>query len=162
MIFFSIITHPPTRYLHQRLTLGICFFIQAQNILSWARVTEFVILNSHLFFFLYLVLQAETNNQNNIITFMHVQLYLQLKIKVNNYTHSKAIFHTQNVKQKDDGMDQNTLHYCYDEHMATNQQTKINKTCCHNIASLSCHIIFKDLSKFIICRWISLRLGKVS
>ena len=36
-------------------------------------------------------------------------------------------------------MDQNTLHYCYDEHMATNQQTKINKTCCHNIASLSCH-----------------------
>ena len=28
-----------------------------------------------------------------------------------------------NVRQKDDGMDQNTLHCCYDEYMTTNQQT---------------------------------------
>ena len=28
-----------------------------------------------------------------------------------------------NVKQKVDGMDQNTLHCCYDEYVATNQQT---------------------------------------
>ena len=34
-----------------------------------------------------------------------------------------AIFHIWNVKQKDDGMDQNTLHCCYDEYVATNQQT---------------------------------------
>ena len=33
-----------------------------------------------------------------------------------------AIFHIWNVNQKDDGMDQNTLHYCYDECVATNQQ----------------------------------------
>ena len=34
-----------------------------------------------------------------------------------------AIFHTWNVKQKDDGMDQNTLHCCHDEYVAANQQT---------------------------------------
>ena len=33
-----------------------------------------------------------------------------------------AIFHMWNVNQKDDGMDQNTLHCCYDECVATNQQ----------------------------------------
>ena len=33
-----------------------------------------------------------------------------------------AIFHIWNVKQKDDGMDQNTLYCCYDEYTATNQQ----------------------------------------
>ena len=27
------------------------------------------------------------------------------------------IFYIGNVKQKDDGMDQNTLHWCYDEFM---------------------------------------------
>ena len=73
-----------------------------------------------------------------------------------------AIFHIWNVKQKDDGMDQNILHCSYDEYPATNQQTQINKTCCRDFASLPCHIIFKGWSKFIICRWISLRLGKVS
>ena len=32
-----------------------------------------------------------------------------------------AIFHIWNVKQKDDGMDQNTLHCFRDEYMATYQ-----------------------------------------
>ena len=34
-----------------------------------------------------------------------------------------AIFHISNAEQKDDGIDQNTLHCCYDEYVATNQQT---------------------------------------
>ena len=34
-----------------------------------------------------------------------------------------VIFHILNVKQTDNGMDQNTLHYCYDKHVARNQQT---------------------------------------
>ena len=34
-----------------------------------------------------------------------------------------AIFHIWYVKQKDDGMDQNTLHCFYNEHVATYQQT---------------------------------------
>ena len=34
-----------------------------------------------------------------------------------------TIFHTWNVKQKDGGMDQNTVHYCYDKYVAPNQQT---------------------------------------
>ena len=33
------------------------------------------------------------------------------------------IFNIWNVKQKDDGMDQNTLYCCYDEYVTTNQQT---------------------------------------
>ena len=33
-----------------------------------------------------------------------------------------AIFNMWNVNQKDDRMDQNTLHCCYDESVATNQQ----------------------------------------
>ena len=32
-----------------------------------------------------------------------------------------AILHIWNVKQKDDELDQNTLHCCYDEYVATNQ-----------------------------------------
>ena len=39
-------------------------------------------------------------------------------------------------KTKDDGMDENTLHCCYDEYVATNQQTQINKICCRDFASL--------------------------
>ena len=34
-----------------------------------------------------------------------------------------AAFHMRNVKKKDDGIDQNTLHCCYGEYMTTNQQT---------------------------------------
>ena len=34
-----------------------------------------------------------------------------------------AIFHIWNVKQKDDGMDQNILYCCYDQYVATNEQT---------------------------------------
>ena len=34
-----------------------------------------------------------------------------------------AIFHIRNVKQKDDEIDQNTFQCCYDEYVATNQQT---------------------------------------
>ena len=56
-----------------------------------------------------------------------------------------AIFQKWNVKQKDDRMVQNTLHCCYDEYVATSQQTQINKTCCRDFASLPCHIIFKGL-----------------
>ena len=56
MIFSSNTTHPPTRHLHQPQTLEICFFIQVWDMLSWAKVTEFVNLNSQLYFFLYLVL----------------------------------------------------------------------------------------------------------
>ena len=37
-----------------------------------------------------------------------------------------AMYHIWNVKQKDDGIDQNTLYCCYDEYVATNQQT-LNK-----------------------------------
>ena len=33
-----------------------------------------------------------------------------------------AMFHIWNVQQKNDGMDQNTLDCCYDEHVAANQQ----------------------------------------
>ena len=32
-----------------------------------------------------------------------------------------ATFHMWNVKLKDGGMDQNTLHCCYGEHVTTNQ-----------------------------------------
>ena len=69
-----------------------------------------------------------------------------------------ATLYMWNVKQKDDGMGQNTLHCRYGEYVTTNQQTWINKTCCHDFASLhvtlrlymshcvsTCHIVFKDL-----------------
>ena len=34
-----------------------------------------------------------------------------------------ATFRMWNVKQKDDGIDQNTFHGCYSEYVTTNQQT---------------------------------------
>ena len=34
-----------------------------------------------------------------------------------------ATFHMWNVKQKDDGIDQNTFHCSYGEYVTTNQQT---------------------------------------
>ena len=34
-----------------------------------------------------------------------------------------ATFHMWNVKQKDDGIDQNTLHCCYGEYVTAKQQT---------------------------------------
>ena len=73
-----------------------------------------------------------------------------------------ATFHMRNVKKKDDGIDQNTLHYCYGEYMTTNQQTWIKKTCCRDFESLPSDLTFKDLLKFIIFRWISLSLVKLS
>ena len=35
----------------------------------------------------------------------------------------QAIFYLCNVQQKDDGVDQNTLHPCYGDDMNNNQQT---------------------------------------
>ena len=34
-----------------------------------------------------------------------------------------ATFYMRNVKQKDDGMNKNTLYCCYGEYVTTNQQT---------------------------------------
>ena len=65
---------------------------------------------------------------------MHVQIYFYLYIEVNNCTTSKVSkFHMWNVKQKDDGIDQNTLHCSYGEYVTTNEQT-----CCPDFASLPC------------------------
>ena len=65
-----------------------------------------------------------------------------------------------NERQKENGMDQNLVHCGYGNYY--NQQTYIYKTCLHDFASLSCHIVFKDLSKLIICYWISLKLARAS
>ena len=46
-------------------------------------------------------------------------------------------------------MDQNILHYCYDDYVTTNQQTQIKKTFSRDFA---CHIILKDLSKPITAK----------
>ena len=56
---------------------------------------------------------------------MHVYRYIfsfTLKL-ITTLLKKLAIFHIWNVKQKDDGMVQNTLHCCYDEYVATNQPT---------------------------------------
>ena len=45
-----------------------------------------------------------------------------------------ATFYIWNVKQKDDGVDQNTLHCCYGDYMTTNQQ--IDKTCWRDFVKL--------------------------
>ena len=49
-----------------------------------------------------------------------------------------------NVKQKDNGMDQNILHYCHDDYVTTNEQTQIKKAFSRDFA---CCIILKDLPK---------------
>ena len=125
MIFSSSTTHPPTRYFHQPQTLGICFFIQAWSILNWARVTGFVNLNSQLFFLLALDIVSRNYKTKKILSLpcMHRYIFsLTLKF-ITTLLQKLAIFHIRNVKQKNDGMDQNTLHCCYDEYVATNQQT---------------------------------------
>ena len=43
---------------------------------------------------------------------------------INTLLQKLAIFHIWNVIQKDGGMNQNSLHCCYDEYVTTNQQTK--------------------------------------
>ena len=125
MIFSSSTTHPPTRYFHQPQTLGIGFFIQAWSILNWARVTGFVNLNSQLFFLLALDIVSRNYKTKKILSLpcMHRYIFsLTLKF-ITTLLQKLAIFHIRNVKQKNDGMDQNTLDCCYDEYVVTNQQT---------------------------------------
>ena len=53
---------------------------------------------------------------------MHLLVYLQLYFEVNIYTTPKASkIYMWNVKQKDDGMDQNALFCCYGDYVTTNQ-----------------------------------------
>ena len=66
-----------------------------------------------------------------------------------------ASFYMWNVKYKDDGMDQNTLHCRYDDQVTMNHQTQRNKTWWRDFVSLPCHIVWKRLSKLITCYWIS-------
>ena len=55
---------------------------------------------------------------------MHVKICFQLCIEVNDYTTSKVSnISYEECKKKDDGMDQNTLHYCYGEYVTANQQS---------------------------------------
>ena len=97
-----------------------CFFIQEWNILSLARVTEFAHLNSQLFFFLYLVLLAEKKKKILLLPRMYRYIFnFTLKL-ITTLLQKLAIFHIWNVKQKNDGMDQNTLHCCNDNYVGTN------------------------------------------
>ena len=50
-----------------------------------------------------------------------------------------------NIKQKDDGMDQNTLHCCYAHSVATDQQNLMNKTRWRDFASLTISHCFQRL-----------------
>ena len=125
MIFSSSTTHPPTRCLHQRQTLGICFFIQAWNILSWTRIPEFVNLNSQLFFLLVLGIVSRNYKTKKILLLPCMYRYIfsfTLKL-ITTLLQKLTIFHIWNVIQKDDGMEQNTLYCRYDEYVTTNQQT---------------------------------------
>ena len=72
---------------------------------------------------------------------------LTLKL-TNSLLQKVATFYTWDVKQKDDEMDQNTLHCGYGNYATTNQQTYINKRCCRDFVSLPCHIILKVLFYF--------------
>ena len=50
-----------------------------------------------------------------------------------------------NIKQKDDGMDQNTLHCCYVHSVATDQQNLMNKTRWRDFVSLAISHCFQRL-----------------
>ena len=49
-----------------------------------------------------------------------------------------ATSYTWNVKQKVNGMGQNTLHCCYGNYVITNQEILINKRYCSDFVSLPC------------------------
>ena len=88
MIFSTNSTHATTRHLHQRQILGFRILIQAWNVRSWARATEFVNLKSQFFFFLNLLLQVETTKLEN-----HCYCHACIDIPL-------AKFYMWNVKQK--------------------------------------------------------------
>ena len=68
-----------------------------------------------------------------------------------------------NIKQKTNGMDQNTLLCCYGQYVTTNHQTQVNKTICQSTSLYHKYqIALKILSKLIICYWIALRRVRVS
>ena len=118
MIFSSSTTHPPTRYLHQPQALKICFFIEVWSILNWKRVTE-------LIFLLALGIVSRIYKTKKILSLPCMCRYifnLTLKL-VTTLLQKLAIFHIWNITQKDYGMDQNTLHCCYDKYVTRNQQT---------------------------------------
>ena len=77
------------------------------------------------------------------------------------FTLKLATFHMWNIKRKDDGMNQKTLHWFNGEYVTANQQTQLSQTCCHDFASLLCHIIFKHLSKFLTTSLITTTLFDV-
>ena len=82
-------------------------------------------LNSQLFFLLALDIVSRNYKTKKILSLpcMHRYIFsLTLKF-ITTLLQKLAIFHIRNVKQKNDGMDQNTLYCCYDEYVATNQQT---------------------------------------
>ena len=74
--FFSNTVHrPKDTYINDKLLAsGFCNFIKAWSIRSWPRVTEFVNLKSHSFYFLYLVFVVSINYKTKkiIISSMHV------------------------------------------------------------------------------------------
>ena len=108
----------------QHQTLGFCTVIQACSIKSWARVTELVNLKSRCFFFFYLVLQISRNYKTRKLLLLPCMYSFSFTLTLAaSLLQNLAKLYIWNVKQKDDGVDQNTLHCCYGDYMTTNQQT---------------------------------------
>ena len=98
----------------------------AWSIRNKARVTEFVNLKSQCFFFLYLVLQVNRSYKTRktlLIPCMYRYTFTFILKSTTSLLQKQAIFYLCNVQQKDDGVDQNTLHPCYGDDMNNNQQT---------------------------------------
>ena len=122
MVFSSENTHAPTRHLHQQQTLGFCTFVQAQSIRNWSIITNSVILKCQWFYFLYLVLQPETEIPEKLLLLSCIYRYtFSFTLKLTNAPHQKLVtFYMFNEKQ-DDGMDQKTLSCCYGDDVTKNQ-----------------------------------------
>ena len=114
---FFLQHHPSTyKILTSMTNTWNLLFLQAWNILRWARVTEFVILNSQHFFSCTWYCKQKLQNQK-ILLLPCIYRYISsftLKL-ITAFPQKLAIFDVWNVKQKDDGTDQNTLRCCYDE-----------------------------------------------
>ena len=124
MSFSSSTTHPPTRYLHQPQAWNLLFYTSMEH-LKLCKSNRVCQPKQPALFLLALGILSRNYKTKKILTLpcTHRCIFsLTLKL-ITTLLQKLAMFYIWNIKRKDDGMKQNTLHCFYDACVATNQHT---------------------------------------
>ena len=121
MIFSTNITHAPTRHLHQFQTLGFCSFKQAWSMDKSKKLGKSNKVNLRRQRIVLGIVSKNYKTRKLLLIPCMYRYTFSFTLKLATKLLQKlAKFYMHIVKQRDDGLNQYTLHGCYGDYVTTN------------------------------------------